>query len=368
MLGAGHPGGQHRFGPARPLGPVPGQGQPRLLAQRLQPLPRAQRPVGVRLVGEQLAVVGQGGREPGVPVLARVHRQRGAERLLVLGGVDLDGRGCPDVGQVRLEEGGRGLAGLAGLAEPGEPGERGPGHRQRLGDRPGGRARVEIGKELLAGEVPADSAARAHQDKLAEPPGARPRPRACGAAPGDDGIGRSSLTRTATPPLSRISARASRVAGTANRREHRGNSAFLLFRQNLKKGASEMYTGYQIYQAERPKSAREQREIDLGNARLAAAASRFARRCWPGLRVPGARPGGRRWDARPPAPRPASSRAWARAGPGAARGGVNESGALPDHLGRAPLSFELLREWVRASGCRRGGHVQDLSTGEPARG
>jgi hypothetical protein len=39
-----------------------------------------------------------------------------------------------------------------------------------------------------------------------------------------------------------------------------------------------MYTGYQIYQAERPKSAREQREIDMGNARLAAAVARFARR------------------------------------------------------------------------------------------
>ena len=38
-----------------------------------------------------------------------------------------------------------------------------------------------------------------------------------------------------------------------------------------------MYTGYQIYQAERPKSAREQHEIDVGNARLAAAAGRFGR-------------------------------------------------------------------------------------------
>jgi hypothetical protein len=38
-----------------------------------------------------------------------------------------------------------------------------------------------------------------------------------------------------------------------------------------------MYTGYQIYQAERPKSAREQREIDVTNARLAAAIGRFAR-------------------------------------------------------------------------------------------
>ena len=39
-----------------------------------------------------------------------------------------------------------------------------------------------------------------------------------------------------------------------------------------------MYTGYQIYQAERPKSAREQREIDMGNAKLAAAVARFGRR------------------------------------------------------------------------------------------
>ena len=87
------------------------------------------------------------------------------------------GRG-PDVAQVGLEQGGPGLA---------QAGQRGPGHRQRLGDRPGGRARIEAGEQLLAGEVPADPLAGAHQDKLAEPPGARPRPRARGAAPGDDG-------------------------------------------------------------------------------------------------------------------------------------------------------------------------------------
>ena len=38
-----------------------------------------------------------------------------------------------------------------------------------------------------------------------------------------------------------------------------------------------MYTGYQIYQVERPKSAREQYEIDRSNARLAAAIGRFGR-------------------------------------------------------------------------------------------
>ena len=39
-----------------------------------------------------------------------------------------------------------------------------------------------------------------------------------------------------------------------------------------------MYTGYQIYQAERPKSAREQYEIDMTNARLAEGIARFGRR------------------------------------------------------------------------------------------
>ena len=180
VLGAGRPGGELGFGPcvACPPGPVPGQGQPRLLAQRLQPLPRAQRPVGVRLVGEQLAVVGQGGREQVVALLARPHRQRGAQSLLVFGRVDLDGRVRPDVGQVGLEQ---------GRPRPAERRERRPGHRQRLGDRTGGRTRVQIREELLADEVPADPPAGAHQDKLAEPPGARPRPRARGAAPGDDG-------------------------------------------------------------------------------------------------------------------------------------------------------------------------------------
>ena len=39
-----------------------------------------------------------------------------------------------------------------------------------------------------------------------------------------------------------------------------------------------MYTGYTLYQVERPKSAREQYEIDRSNARLAAAVGRFGRR------------------------------------------------------------------------------------------
>jgi hypothetical protein len=60
-----------------------------------------------------------------------------------------------------------------------------------------------------------------------------------------------------------------------------------------------MYTGYQMYQAERPKSAREQREIDMGNAKLAAAVARFARR----LARP-ARPRHQTWRSAPGRPAP----------------------------------------------------------------
>ena len=58
-----------------------------------------------------------------------------------------------------------------------------------------------------------------------------------------------------------------------------------------------MYTGYMLYQAERPKSAREQREIDMSNARLAAAIGRFGRLL--------ARPRPRRQTWRPALGRPA---------------------------------------------------------------
>ena len=61
-----------------------------------------------------------------------------------------------------------------------------------------------------------------------------------------------------------------------------------------------MYTGYQLYQAERPKSAREQREIDVTNAKLAAAIGRFGR-----LVARPARPRRQTW--RPAPGRPAVS-------------------------------------------------------------
>ena len=66
-----------------------------------------------------------------------------------------------------------------------------------------------------------------------------------------------------------------------------------------------MNTGYMIYQAERPKSAREQREIDMGNAQLVQAVGRFGR--WLARPV---RPRRQTWRPAPgrPAPCPESSR------------------------------------------------------------
>ena len=60
-----------------------------------------------------------------------------------------------------------------------------------------------------------------------------------------------------------------------------------------------MYTGYQIYQAERPKSAREQHEIDKSNAKLAAAIGRFGR-----LLARPARPRRQTWRPAPGRPVP----------------------------------------------------------------
>ena len=66
-----------------------------------------------------------------------------------------------------------------------------------------------------------------------------------------------------------------------------------------------MYTGYMLYQAERPKSAREQREIDVTNARLAAAIGRLGR-----LLARPTRPRRQTWRPAPgrPVPCPETSR------------------------------------------------------------
>ena len=66
----------------------------------------------------------------------------------------------------------------------------------------------------------------------------------------------------------------------------------------------EMNTGYMLYQVQRPKSAREQYEIDRSNARLAAAIGRFGR-----LLARPARPRRQTWRPAPgrPAPCPETS-------------------------------------------------------------
>jgi hypothetical protein len=66
-----------------------------------------------------------------------------------------------------------------------------------------------------------------------------------------------------------------------------------------------MNTGYMLYQVERPKSAREQYEIDRSNAKLAAAIGRFGR-----LLARPARPRRQTWRPAPgrPAPCPETSR------------------------------------------------------------
>jgi hypothetical protein len=81
-----------------------------------------------------------------------------------------------------------------------------------------------------------------------------------------------------------------------------------------------MNTGYMLYQAERPKSAREQREIDMANARLVAAIGRSGLRFGrSGLRfgrrlARPVRPRRQTWrpapgrPAAPPAPCPETSR------------------------------------------------------------
>jgi hypothetical protein len=60
-----------------------------------------------------------------------------------------------------------------------------------------------------------------------------------------------------------------------------------------------MNTGYMLYEVERPKSAREQYEIDRSNAKLAAAIGRFGR-----LLARPARPRRQTWRPAPGRPVP----------------------------------------------------------------
>ena len=223
MLEAGLEGGYQRLRPrlARSLRPVSGQGQPRLLAQRRSAVPSAAAPSrrtarrrAVRPLRRGRRRAGRHARGPvpstarrGGPARVRRRRPRRPAR--------------PRCGSGRPR---------AGPPPAAQLGERAPGHRQRLGDRPGGGMGIQAGEQFLAGEVPADPAARAHQDELAQPPGARPRPRADGAAFGDDGERAEQPDLYGQPPrrpLCPWRGHVPIVPHPGNGREHRGNSGFL---------------------------------------------------------------------------------------------------------------------------------------------
>jgi hypothetical protein len=161
-----------------PRRPVSGQGQPGLLAQRLEPLPRARRPIGVRLVFEQLSVLRQSGGKPVVAVLPRLRRQPGRKRVLLPVGVDVEGHRHPDETEVGRQQRGARLA---------ETGERDTRHGQRLGQRTGRRPGVEAREQFLARDIAANPAARTDEDELTEPFGGRPWPGAGHLAARRDG-------------------------------------------------------------------------------------------------------------------------------------------------------------------------------------
>ena len=170
MIEAREPGRCHilRAGPPGALRPVPGQDEPCLLARGVQLVPDPVGPVGVRLVGEQLAVGREDGGKGIVSRRARRHRQPGTQRVGLGVDVDRDLRGKPEVREVGAEQGGTRLAKLR---------ERGTGHRQRLRQRAGGGPRLKTREQFLTGEIACHPAAGADQEQCAEPPGARPRPR-----------------------------------------------------------------------------------------------------------------------------------------------------------------------------------------------
>src|SRR5207302_1853992 len=82
---------------ASSLGPVPRQHQAGLLTQRVEPLPRAVGPFCVRLVGEQLAVLGERRGKHGIALKARPQAKPGPQRGHLEVGVDLQVRRQPDV-------------------------------------------------------------------------------------------------------------------------------------------------------------------------------------------------------------------------------------------------------------------------------
>jgi hypothetical protein len=116
--------------------------------------------------------------------------------------------------------------------------------------------RVQVGEKILAGEVAADPAAGGDEHPLAQPPGARARPRA------GHGPARTDLERAKQPDLHR---------GFHPPIVPRGNTAGtpVFYRYDMN-----MSIGYQIYQAERSKSYPEQLQADYQAGQRAAASTR----------------------------------------------------------------------------------------------
>lgn len=107
------PGGEGRSASLRT---VEGQREPCLLAQRLQVFPRQHRPVGVGIIRQQDAFVGEGVDEGAFAFGSGPHRERPRKRGLLLIRVHLRvGRG-PDVGEVSMEHRGAGSPSSASAA------------------------------------------------------------------------------------------------------------------------------------------------------------------------------------------------------------------------------------------------------------
>ena len=304
MVQAGEPGLRHVVGagPARALRAVARKGEPCFLAQRVQPVPGAVRPVGVRLAREQLGVVRErGARASSLASLAGGQARRAARHPFV--GVDRE----PGESQrcVRSAPSSAGPARRAPRARYGPWTAPWTASGPRRSAQAAGTAPRRPGRGSPGG--------RADKEQRAEPPCARARPRPTTRSPAVMANWPSSLTRTAcpagascvipatTPPLSRarydilrpdFSGRPRRVprgrarcrSGRARRREHRGNSAFLTC---VTGGRNDEHLVLDL-SGRAATSAAEQREADVPAGELAAAVTRLGRSAAaPGHQAPG---------------------------------------------------------------------------------
>ena len=174
MIEAGPPGREHvvAASPARTHRPVPGQGQARLLAQCLVPLPGANRPLGVRLFGQQHAVVGEGAARlssrswPGDIASPAGARRIGSRHRLPRPATPRYGAGRPTAGPRRRD---RSSASALRAIDSAFDNARAAARGSRRGNSSSTR-------------IPADPPTGADEDELAQAAGARPRPLADHAA------------------------------------------------------------------------------------------------------------------------------------------------------------------------------------------